>query len=99
MINKLFDLTGRIALITGGTHGIGMAIGKILGSAGAKIAVNDLSNEKLVNAKKEYAESGIDAYTLKFDVTSEDELDQGISEIEKKVGPVDILVNNAGIIK
>lgn len=99
MIQELFDLSGKVALITGGTHGIGMAIGKVLGKAGAKICVNDLSEEKLEECKVEYAKDGIDAYTLVFNVTNEAEVDKGISEIEKNVGPVDILVNNAGIIK
>jgi gluconate 5-dehydrogenase len=99
MINELFDLTGKVALITGGTHGIGMAIATTLGKAGAKIAVNDLSEEKLATCKEEYKKIGLDVYTLKFDVTSEADVDKGISEIEKNVGPVDILVNNAGIIK
>lgn len=98
-MNKLFDLSGKVALITGGTHGIGMAIGKVLGAAGAKIVVNDISEEKLESCKKEYADSGIDVYTLVFDVTSEKAVDAGISEIEKNVGLIDILVNNAGIIK
>ena len=99
MINELFDLTGKVALITGGTHGIGMAIATTLGKAGAKIVVNDLSQEKLDEAKEEYKKLGLDVYTLIFDVTNEDAVDKGISEIEKNVGPVDILVNNAGIIK
>lgn len=98
-INELFDLEGRVALVTGGTHGIGMAIGKTLGKAGAKIAVNDLSGEKLDSAKKEYEKEGIDVFTLNFDVTNEEDVDKGISIIEEKVGPIDILVNNAGIIK
>ena len=99
MIQELFDLTGKITLITGGTHGIGMAIGKVLGQAGAKICVNDISDEKLESCKAEYAEAGIDVYTLKFDVTNESEIDRGISKIEKELGSIDILVNNAGIIK
>ena len=99
MIQELFDLSGKVALITGGTHGIGMAIGKVLGKAGAKICVNDLSEEKLEECKAEYAKDGIDVYTLVFNVTKEEEVDKGISQIEKEVGPVDILVNNAGIIK
>jgi gluconate 5-dehydrogenase len=98
-MNELFDLTGKVALITGGTHGIGMAVGKVLGKAGAKICVNDLDQSRLDEAKKQYAEAGIDAYTIVFDVTSEEDVDKGISAIEKEVGTIDILVNNAGIIK
>jgi gluconate 5-dehydrogenase len=84
MIQQLFDLTGKVALITGGTHGIGMAIGKVLGQAGAKICVNDISDEKLESCKAEYAEVGVDVYTLKFNVTDEADVDRGISLIEKR---------------
>lgn len=99
MIQELFSLSGKVALITGGTHGIGMAIGKTLGQAGAKICVNDISDEKLAASKAEYAKAGVDVYTLKFDVTNEEAVDKGISQIENEVGDIDILVNNAGIIK
>ena len=98
-MNELFDLNGKVALITGGTHGIGMAIGKVLGKAGAKICVNDISEEKLAECKAEYKAAGIDVYTIKFDVTNEADVDRGISQIEKDAGDIDILVNNAGIIK
>lgn len=98
-MNELFDLTGKVALITGGTHGIGMAIGKVLGQAGAKICVNDLSEEKLQACKTEYKTAGIDVFTVVFNVTDEADVDRGISVIEKEVGAIDILVNNAGIIK
>ncbi len=99
MIQELFELSGKVALITGGTHGIGMAIGKVLGQAGAKICVNDISEEKLESCKAEYSSYGIDVYSIKFDVTSESDVDRGISQIENEVGEIDILVNNAGIIK
>ncbi len=99
MIQELFNLSGKVALITGGTHGIGMAIGKTLGQAGAKVCVNDISDEKLEECKAEYAEAGVDVYTLNFDVTNEEAVDKGISKIEEDLGNVDILVNNAGIIK
>ncbi|MGF7140086.1 gluconate 5-dehydrogenase [Roseimarinus sediminis] len=98
-IGELFDLSGKVALVTGGTHGIGMAVGKALAKAGAKLCVNDLSEEKLAECKKEYAKDGIDVYTLVFNVTKQDEVDKAISQIENDLGPVDILVNNAGIIK
>ena len=99
MIQDLFDLTGKVVLVTGGTHGIGMAIGKTLGQAGAKICVNDIDEAKLEACKAEYKEAGVDVFTLKFNVTDEADVDAGISKIEKEVGAIDILVNNAGIIK
>ncbi|WP_096087282.1 gluconate 5-dehydrogenase [Agaribacterium haliotis] len=99
MINELFDLKGKVALVTGGTHGIGMACGMLLGKAGAKVVINDIFEDKLEACKEEYAKEGVDVYTLTFNVAKEDEVDAGISQIEKEVGPVDILVNNAGIIK
>jgi gluconate 5-dehydrogenase len=98
-VSDLFNLEGKVALVTGGTHGIGMACGMALGQAGAKICVNDIDEEKLASAKREYAEAGLDVYTLVFDVTDEASVDAGISEIESEVGDIDILVNNAGIIK
>lgn len=97
---KLFDLTGKVALVTGATHGLGMAMAKGLGNAGAKIVVNgNSSQEKLDNALKAYRADGIDAYGSLFDVTDEKAVVEAISKIEKEVGPIDILVNNAGIIK
>jgi gluconate 5-dehydrogenase len=98
-MKELFDLTGKVALITGGTHGIGLAIGLLLAKAGAKVCVNDLSDEKLTNCRELYKKEGLDVLTIVFDVTCEEDVDRGISLIEKEVGPVDILVNNAGIIK
>lgn len=99
MIQELFDLSGKVALITGGTHGIGMAVGISLGKAGAKICVNGRSDDKLAQCKSEYAKAGVEVYTINFDVTDEVAVDKGISTIEEEVAPVDILVNNAGIIK
>lgn len=96
---ELFDLKGKVALVTGGTHGLGMAIAKGLGNAGAKIVVNDIFKEKLDEAKAEYAKDGLDVATYNFNVTDEEAVIKGIAAIEKEVGPIDILVNNAGIIK
>jgi gluconate 5-dehydrogenase len=98
-MNELFDLNGKVALVTGGTHGIGLAIGLVLAKAGAKLCVNDLQDEKLQACKEAYKSAGLDVFTIKFNVTDENDVDKGITEIEKNVGPVDILVNNAGIIK
>jgi len=99
MSTQLFDLTGKTALVTGATHGIGFAIAVGLAQAGAKICVNDVSDEKLGVAAAEYRKVDIDPYLLNFDVTSEAAVDHGIAQIEKDVGAVDILVNNAGLIR
>ncbi|MFC2091096.1 gluconate 5-dehydrogenase [Bacteroidota bacterium] len=96
---KLFDLTGKTALITGATHGLGMAIAKGLAHAGAKIIVNDIFPEKLEQARNEYKEAGIDAAMYMLNVTDETAVEETIPKIEKEVAPIDILVNNAGIIK
>lgn len=98
-MKELFDLSGKVALVTGGTHGIGLAIGIILAKSGARICVNDLREEKLYECREAFKKEGLDVYTLIFDVTDEKDVNSGISLIEKNVGPVDILVNNAGIIK
>jgi gluconate 5-dehydrogenase len=98
-MKDLFDLTGKVALVTGGTHGIGLAVGLLLGKYGAKVCVNDLQDEKLKSCKESFEKAGLAIYALKFDVTDEKDADRGISDIEKYIGPVDILVNNAGIIK
>lgn len=97
---NLFDLSGKVALITGGTHGLGMAMAKGIGNAGAKIVVNgNSSQEKLDKAVAEYKAAGIDAYGYLFNVTDEVAVKENIAKIEAEVGAIDILVNNAGIIK
>ena len=98
-VSDLFNLEGKVALVTGGTHGIGLAVGMALGRAGAKICINDRTENRIENAKEQFAKAGIDAYSLVFDVTDEAQVDSGISRIENDVGSIDILVNNAGIIK
>lgn len=96
---ELFNITGKVALVTGGTHGLGMAIATALAEAGATLVVNDLSQEKLDAAIAEYATKGIKAHGYIFDVTNEAAATEAVAKIAKEVGPVDILVNNAGIIK
>ncbi|SDX61845.1 gluconate 5-dehydrogenase [Lutibacter oricola] len=97
---KLFDLTGKVALVTGATHGLGMAMAIGLGNAGATLIINGASSqEKLDNAVAEYKKLGLKAFGYRFDVTNEAEVIENITKIETEVGVIDILVNNAGIIK
>lgn len=96
---ELFSLKGKRALVTGGTHGLGMAIAKGLAEAGADIIINARSGQKLEKAAGEYKEAGITVHTSLFDVTDEEKVVESITKIETEIGPIDILVNNAGIIK
>jgi gluconate 5-dehydrogenase len=100
MSTALFDLTGKIALVTGSTHGLGMAMAKGLGQAGATLIVNgNSSQQKIDEAVALYKNAGIKAVGYKFNVADEAQVIIAIAKIEKEVGPIDILVNNAGIIK
>lgn len=96
---KLFDLSGKVAFVTGATHGLGMAIATGLGKAGAKIVINDISREKLDNAVQEYKKNGLDVSAYLFDVTDEEAVKEYVAKIENEAGQINILVNNAGIIK
>ena len=100
MSTQLFDLSGKVALVTGGTHGLGMAMAKGIGEAGATLVINgNSSQEKIDAALAQYKSWGIKAEGYKFDVTNETEVQTAIKAIESEVGVIDILVNNAGIIK
>lgn len=98
-IMKQYDLTGKVALVTGASYGIGFAIAKGLASAGATIVFNDRNEELVEKGIEAYKEEGIKAYGYVCDVTDEDAVEELIKKIENEVGVVDILVNNAGIIK
>jgi gluconate 5-dehydrogenase len=99
MSQQLFDLKGKNALVTGGTHGLGMAIASGLAEAGATLIINGHTPAKLESALKAYAHKGIQAHSYLFDVRDEVAVEQTIPMIENEVGPIDILVNNAAIIK
>ncbi|WP_333661184.1 gluconate 5-dehydrogenase [Chishuiella changwenlii] len=96
---NLFDLTGKVALITGGTHGLGMAMAEGLASAGAELVITSTTPSKLEEALAHYTQKGYKASGYIFDVTDEKLAAEKVAEIEQKHQKIDILVNNAGIIK
>ncbi len=96
---NMFDLTGKVALVTGASYGIGFAIAKGLANAGATIVFNDIKEELVNSGLEAYKKEGINAHGYVCDVTDEAAVDSFIKTVEKEVGIVDILVNNAGIIK
>ena len=94
-----FDLTGKVALVTGAAHGIGFAIAKGLAEAGATICFNCSSQKSMEKGMAAYAAEGIAAHGYVADVTDEAAVVDMVAKIQEEVGVVDILVNNAGIIK
>ncbi len=97
MIQSLFDLSGRIALITGSSQGIGFGIARGLGQAGATLILNGRDEEKLNRAVSILSSEGLKVYGSSFDVSDSNQVDQKISSLEREIGPIDILVNNAAI--
>ena len=94
---SLFDLTGRIALVTGSSKGIGLALAQALGSAGATVVLNGRDAAGLDRAVQELGGRAIRVHAVGFDVTDAQAVEEGVSKVETTVGPIDILINNAGI--
>ncbi|HXR44442.1 MAG TPA: glucose 1-dehydrogenase [Pseudolysinimonas sp.] len=92
-----FDLTGKTALITGSSRGIGLALAWGLAEAGARIVLHAREGGHLDDALEELRAGGHDPQAVAFDVTDRDAVADGVGRIEEQVGPLDILVNNAGI--
>ena len=92
-------MTNRVALVTGGTGGIGTAICKRLADLGHRVATNYRNEEKARSWETQMKADGYDFTLVKGDVTSPDEAAAMIRELEEKLGPVEILVNNAGITR
>lgn len=96
MNQPLFSLRNRVALVTGSTRGLGKAMARALGNAGAKVAVNCQNNISLGEATvREFTAAGIEAALFRADVTCEESVNTLIREIGATLGPVDILVTNA----
>lgn len=97
MIQELFDLTGKITLITGSSQGIGFTLARGLGRAGANIVLNGRNEQKLNKAISLLEQEGLKASGFSFDVRDEKAIQRKIENIEREIGGIDILVNNAGI--
>jgi gluconate 5-dehydrogenase len=97
MTGTLFDLTGRIALVTGSSKGIGFAIAEGLAAAGAAIVLNARNVAELEAARARLAATGARVEAASFDVSNRAAVEAAVEKIERDVGPIDILFNNAGI--
>lgn len=97
MATNLFDLSGRRALVTGSSQGIGYAIAEALAEHGARVVLNGRDGEKLAKAVASLRDKGFEAEPAAFDVTDADSVETAIADIESVEGAIDILVNNAGM--
>jgi gluconate 5-dehydrogenase len=93
----LFKLTGRRALITGSSGGIGLALAEGLAKAGASVVLNGRDVGRVAAAAAPLKAQGLDVAEMAFDVTDSKAVEAAVTRIEAEIGPIDILINNAGI--
>jgi NAD(P)-dependent dehydrogenase (short-subunit alcohol dehydrogenase family) len=93
----MFDLTGRVALVTGAGQNVGAGIAATLAECGAAVAVNDVVKERAEEQVDMITGQGGTAVAAPFDVTDLDAVRDGVARVEESLGPIDILVNNAGL--
>lgn len=95
---QLFDLSGNVAVITGGNGGIGRSIAIGLAEAGSSVAIFGRNEEKNKKTLSELKKIGIPSMAIKVDITNRSELEPAIKKVENELGSISILVNNAGIV-
>jgi NAD(P)-dependent dehydrogenase (short-subunit alcohol dehydrogenase family) len=95
-VRELFELKGRVALVTGGSRGLGLQIAQALGEMGARIAISARKAGELEQAKAQLAEQGIDALTVVNDLSKPDQVPALVEAVVESYGGINVLVNNAG---
>ena len=96
-MKDLFRLDGRIALVTGSSAGIGLALARALGHAGATVVINGRGEAKVTAAAAQLQSEGLTVHSRLFDVTDSKSVIAAVEDIETTIGAIDILVNNAGM--
>lgn len=97
MTLEMFNLSGKRALITGSSQGIGFALARGLAGAGAEIILNGRDQAKLATAQQELGDEGATVHSLAFDATDHEAVRRAVDGFEAEVGAIDILINNAGM--
>ena len=96
-VRDLFNLDGKVALVTGGSRGLGLEMATALGEAGAKVAISARRDQWLTPAEQELRAKGIDALSVTCDVANPDDVNAAVRATVDRFGGLDILINNAGI--
>jgi gluconate 5-dehydrogenase len=96
-VSERFRLDGRLALITGSSAGIGLAIARGLAQAGARVVLNGRTAETLHASAETLRSEGLEVHSRVFDVTDSDAIRHAVADIEMHLGPIETLVNNAGM--
>jgi gluconate 5-dehydrogenase len=96
-VQDLFDLSGKVALVTGGSRGLGLAIATGFGEAGAAVAITARREQWLTPAREALERDGVDCFATTCDVTQQDQVAAAVAAVLGRFGRIDILVNNAGI--
>jgi gluconate 5-dehydrogenase len=97
MTRHLFELTGRTALVTGSSRGIGLTLARGLGRAGARLVLNGRDEDRLTGVAAKLRGEGLTVEIAPFDVTDESAVEAAVARVEDEVAAIDILVNNAGM--
>jgi gluconate 5-dehydrogenase len=97
LVDDLFRLEGKIALVTGSSQGIGLVLARGLARAGARVIMNGRNNQKLEAAVTRLENEDLQVHGYAFDVSDSEQIEGNIERIEEEVGPIEILINNAGI--
>jgi NAD(P)-dependent dehydrogenase (short-subunit alcohol dehydrogenase family) len=96
-IQQLFDLSGRVALVTGGSRGLGLEMAEGLGEAGAKVVVTARRAQWLTSAEQTLSAAGIEVLATTCDITDPAQVAALVETVDRRFGAIDILVNNAGV--
>ena len=96
-MSKRFDLTGKVALVTGASSGLGVHFARTLAAAGASVAIAARRADRLASLQAELQSAGAKAVAVELDVQSGDSITAAFAAVEEALGPIDIVVNNAGI--
>src|SRR5205823_8853162 len=95
-VKDMFDISGKVAIVTGGGRGIGKAIAEVYAEAGARVVISGRRDEYLAPTMAEFKEKGYDALSVVADITKPEDVERTVKAALDKYGQIDILVNNAG---